>query len=65
MNKGQIIKAERRYMVAEYGHGYWSWEGETIEGVIVSFCRDGSPIIETKTKRWVVIDSRCTILEIK
>lgn len=65
MNIGQKIKAERRYMIAEKGYGYWSWEDEVVEGVIVSFCRNGYPIIETKTRRWVVIDSRCTILEVE
>jgi hypothetical protein len=63
MKKGQRIQALRRYMVAE--PGYWSWEEEIIEGEIVSFCRDGSPVIKTSTERRVIIDCRCTILEIE
>jgi hypothetical protein len=50
-------------MVAEVG--YWSWEEETVEGEIISFCRDGSPMIKTDSGRRVIIDSRCTILEIE
>lgn len=63
MNIGQRIQAERRYMVAELG--YWSWEVEYVEGEIISFCRDGSPMIKTDTGRRVIIDSRCTILEVE
>lgn len=63
MNIGQRIQALRRYMVAE--PGYWSWEDEIVEGEIIDFCRDGSPTIKTDTGRTVIIDSRCTILEIE
>ena len=63
MNIGQRIQALRRYMVAEVG--YWSWEEETVEGEIISFCRDGSPMIKTDSDRRIIIDSRCTILEIE
>ena len=63
MKKGQRIQALRRYMVAEVG--YWSWEEEIVDGEIISFCRDGSPIIKTDTGSRVIIDSRCTILEVE
>ena len=65
MNVGQRIQALRRYMVAEKGYGYWSWEEEVVEGEIISFCRNGNPTIKTDTGRRIIIDSRCTILEIE
>lgn len=63
MKIGQRIQALRRYIVDEIG--YWSWEDEIVEGEIVSFCRDGSPTIKTDSGRRVIIDCRCTILEIE
>lgn len=63
MELGQRIEIMRRYMVAE--PGYWSWEIEYVTGKIISFCKDGCPMIKTDTGRTVIVDCRCTILEIE
>jgi hypothetical protein len=61
MSIGQRIQALRRYIVAE--GGYWSWELETVEGVITRFCRNGDAEIKTDDGRRIILDKRCEILE--
>lgn len=63
MNIGQRIQVLRRYMVAE--GGYWSWELETIEGVITRFCRNGDAEIKTDDGRSIILDNKCEILKIE